>query len=56
MSLLSDLESLPLEPGVYLIKDKDEKIVYVGKAKNIRNRVKQHFQTTYNPKEELYLF
>ncbi len=52
MSLLSDLESLPLEPGVYLIKDKDEKIVYVGKAKNIRNRVKQHFQTTYDQKEE----
>ncbi len=52
MSLLSDLESLPLEPGVYLIKDKDEKIVYVGKAKSIRNRVKQHFQTTPDPKEE----
>ncbi len=52
MSLLSDLESLPLEPGVYLIKDKDEKIVYVGKAKNIRNRVKQHFQTTHETKED----
>ena len=52
MSLLSDLESLPLEPGVYLIKDKDEKIVYVGKAKNIRNRVKQHFQFTHDPKED----
>ncbi|MBY8999413.1 MAG: excinuclease ABC subunit UvrC [Candidatus Heimdallarchaeota archaeon] len=52
MSLLSDLESLPLEPGVYLIKDKDEKIVYVGKAKNIRNRVKQHFQPTHDSKED----
>ncbi|MHA1417862.1 MAG: excinuclease ABC subunit UvrC [Candidatus Heimdallarchaeaceae archaeon] len=52
MSLLSDLESLPLEPGIYLIKDKDEKIVYVGKAKNIRNRVKQHFQSTHDPKED----
>ena len=52
MSLLSDLESLPQEPGVYLIKDKDEKIVYVGKAKNIRNRVKQHFQSTHDSKED----
>ena len=52
MSLFSDLEDIPTEPGVYLIKDKDEKIVYVGKAKNLRNRVKQHFQTTDMPKED----
>ena len=52
MSLLSDLESLPSEPGVYLIKDKSEKIVYVGKAKDIRNRVRQHFQSTHDSKEE----
>ena len=52
MSLFSDLEEIPEEPGVYLIKDKDEKVVYVGKAKNLKNRVKQHFQTTPDLKED----
>jgi excinuclease ABC subunit C len=52
MSLFSDLEEIPTEPGVYLIKDKEEKVIYVGKAKNLRNRVKQHFQTTVDRKED----
>ncbi len=52
MSLFSDLEEIPTESGVYLIKDKDEKVIYVGKAKNLRNRVKQHFQTTVDRKED----
>ena len=52
MSLLSDLEDLPNEPGVYLVKDKDDKVVYVGKAKNLKNRVRQHFQSTAHPKED----
>ena len=52
MSLFSDLEEIPTEPGVYLIKDKEEKVIYVGKAKNLRNRVKQHFQTTTDLKED----
>ena len=52
MSLFSDLEEIPDDPGVYLIKDKDEKVIYVGKAKNLKNRVKQHFQTTSLPKED----
>lgn len=52
MSLFSDLEDIPNEPGVYLVKDKDEKVIYVGKAKNLKNRVKQHFQTTSIPKED----
>ena len=52
MSLFTDLEEIPTETGVYLVKDKDEKVIYVGKAKNLRNRVKQHFQTVDHPKEE----
>ena len=52
MSLFSDLEDIPTEPGVYLIKDKEERVVYVGKAKNLRNRVKQHFQTTADQRED----
>ena len=52
MSLFTDLEEIPTETGVYLIKDKDEKVIYVGKAKNLKNRVRQHFQTADYPKEE----
>lgn len=34
---------LPLEPGVYIMKDKDGKIIYIGKAKALKNRVTQYF-------------
>lgn len=34
---------LPREPGVYLMKDKDGEIIYVGKAKSLKNRVSQYF-------------
>ena len=35
--------SLPLEPGVYLMQDKSGQIIYVGKAKKLKNRVSQYF-------------
>ena len=35
--------SLPLEPGVYLMQDKSGQIIYVGKAKVLKNRVRQYF-------------
>lgn len=38
-----DLESIPINPGVYLMKDKLDNIIYVGKAKNLKKRVKQYF-------------
>ena len=37
------LERTPLEPGVYLLKNKSGKIVYVGKATNLRNRLRSYF-------------
>jgi len=37
------LLNLPEEPGVYLMKDKDDTIIYVGKAKILKNRLKQYF-------------
>ncbi|NLK68173.1 MAG: excinuclease ABC subunit UvrC [Clostridiaceae bacterium] len=40
------LENLPDSPGVYLMKDKSGKIIYVGKAKILKNRVRQYFQST----------
>ena len=52
MSLFSDLEELPDDPGVYLIKDKKDKVIYVGKAKSLKKRVKQHFQAVSLPREE----
>lgn len=38
--------SLPLVPGVYLMHDKSGQIIYVGKAKKLKNRVSQYFQET----------
>ncbi len=39
------LESLPSLPGVYIMKNKFSQIIYVGKAKNLRNRVNQYFDS-----------
>lgn len=40
------LKSLPKDPGVYIMKDKTGKVIYVGKAKILKNRVRQYFQNT----------
>lgn len=42
----SMLQNLPADPGVYLMKDKTGKVIYVGKAKVLKNRVRQYFQNT----------
>ncbi len=44
VALLEKLESLPTGPGVYQHKDSEGKVLYVGKAKNLRSRVRQYFQ------------
>ena len=38
--------TLPLAPGVYIMRDKADKVIYVGKAKKLKNRVTQYFQDT----------
>ncbi|MBZ4667495.1 MAG: uvrC [Defluviitaleaceae bacterium] len=43
-----ELKKLPQKPGVYLMKDQFENIIYVGKAVNLRNRVRQYFQNSRN--------
>lgn len=43
--LKKELKQLPNRPGVYLMHDADDEIIYVGKAKILKNRVKQYFQT-----------
>jgi len=47
--------SLPLAPGVYLMRNRDDKVIYVGKAKKLKNRVSQYFQDTasHTPKTRL---
>ncbi|GAC1446749.1 MAG: excinuclease ABC subunit UvrC [Pyrinomonadaceae bacterium] len=48
VTLEDKLKNLPIMPGVYLHKNADGKIIYVGKAKNLRNRVRSYFQTSRN--------
>src|SRR5919107_2232664 len=45
LTLEEKLKNLPTAPGVYLHKDAGGKIIYVGKAKNLRNRVRSYFQS-----------
>ena len=47
--------SLPFAPGVYIMRDKTDKVIYVGKAKKLKNRVSQYFQDTasHTPKTRL---
>lgn len=41
------LQNLPSVPGVYLMKDKQDKIIYVGKAVNLKNRIKSYFSSQH---------
>lgn len=43
-----ELKKLPDEPGVYIMKAKDGEIIYVGKAINLKKRVRQYFQSSKN--------
>ena len=47
--------SLPYAPGVYIMRDKTDKVIYVGKAKKLKNRVSQYFQDTasHTPKTRM---
>ncbi len=47
--------TLPYAPGVYIMRDKNDKVIYVGKAKKLKNRVCQYFQDTasHTPKTRM---
>ena len=47
-SLLQKIKQAPVDPGCYLYKNKQGKIIYVGKAKNLANRVKSYFIKTHS--------
>ena len=42
--LLDKANSLPLQPGVYLMRDRNGKVIYVGKSRKLKNRVSQYFR------------
>ncbi|MBS4459872.1 excinuclease ABC subunit UvrC [Lactococcus petauri] len=52
-TIKAKLELLPDSPGCYLHKDKNGTIIYVGKAKNLKNRVRSYFHGSHNTKTEL---
>ena len=44
--------AIPTDPGIYLMKDSDSKIIYIGKAKNLKNRVRSYFNKNQNYKTQ----
>ena len=52
MDLKEKIKTLPYSPGVYLMKDSLDSIIYVGKSKNLKNRVSSYFQSSksHSPK------
>ncbi|MFA6377202.1 MAG: excinuclease ABC subunit UvrC, partial [Acholeplasmataceae bacterium] len=50
MNFKDKLALLPNDPGCYLMKDQQDQIIYVGKAKNLKNRVKSYFTGSHNEK------
>ena len=48
MDFTEELRKLPSKPGVYLMQDENEQIIYVGKAISLKNRVRQYFQSSRN--------
>lgn len=48
MELEEQLKLLPDKPGCYIYKDADGRVIYVGKARNLKNRVRQYFQSARN--------
>ena len=46
-------KKLPLSPGVYLMKNSEDKIIYIGKAKNLKNRVLSYFMSDSNHSEKV---
>jgi excinuclease ABC subunit C len=52
-NIMAKLAILPDNPGCYLHKDKNGTIIYVGKAKNLKNRVRSYFRGSHDTKTEL---
>ncbi|MGN6346567.1 MAG: GIY-YIG nuclease family protein, partial [Candidatus Nitrosocosmicus sp.] len=46
-SILQSIKTFPQKPGVYIMRDSEDKVIYIGKAKNLNKRIKSYF-----PKED----
>ncbi|MDR2981460.1 MAG: GIY-YIG nuclease family protein, partial [Puniceicoccales bacterium] len=46
LSLKEKVRQLPRAPGVYLMKDRGGQVIYIGKAKELKNRVSSYFQSS----------
>ncbi len=55
MISINDISKIPALPGVYLFFDKNNKIIYIGKSKNLKNRVKQYFQNSHDNRLQIEL-
>ncbi len=53
VDIKTKLANLPDEPGVYIMMDDDGNILYVGKAKSLKNRVRQYFHASTNKTEKV---
>ena len=53
-SVLQKVKNAPVDPGCYLLKNNQNKIIYIGKAKHLRNRVKSYFSSakSHDPKTQ----
>ena len=43
--LIEKLSGVSVEPGVYLMKNRDDRVIYVGKAKNLKKRLASYFKS-----------
>ncbi len=51
--LESRLAEIPPEPGVYFMRDRDDRIIYIGKSRKLRSRVRSYFRDGYNKTERI---
>ena len=54
-SLKDFTQTLPTNPGVYFFKDENSKIIYIGKAKNLKVRVKSYFNKSNNDDKSIVM-
>ncbi len=50
---IEDAKKLPQSPGVYIMKDRENKVIYIGKAASLRDRVSQYFREQGSPKTQM---
>ena len=54
-SLKQSIKNITQNPGIYFFKDRDKKILYIGKAKNLKKRVQSYFSKNNNPKNAIMI-